>query len=203
MKTPLDILFGSRLRARLLGWLMTHPDERYFVRQLTGILGADSTNVSRELARLAGLGILTARQEGRQKYFQVDPRSPLFPELRGLAVKTAGVADVLREALAPAAGRIAAAFVFGSVAEGRANVRSDVDILVVGSVPFEEVSRLLGPAGERLKREVNPTVYPVAEYRTKLAAGHHFLSAVKKGRKVFLFGDEHELNRLAQRRLAP
>jgi predicted nucleotidyltransferase len=202
MKTPLEILFGSRLRARLLGWLMTHPDERYFVRQLTGILGADSTNVSRELARLAGLGILTSREEGRQKYFQADPRSPLFPELRGLAVKTAGVVDVLREALAPAAGRVAAAFVFGSVAEGRANNRSDVDVLVVGSVPFEEVSRLLGTAGERLKREVNPTVYPVAEFRAKLAAGHHFLTSVRKGKKVFLFGDERELDRLAQRRLA-
>jgi len=202
MKTPLETLFGSRLRARLLGWLMTHPDERFFVRQLTGIVGADSTNVSRELARLAGLGLLTSREEGRQKYYQADPRSPLFPELRGLAVKTAGVIDVLREALAPAAGRIQAAFVYGSVAEGRANLRSDVDLLVIGSVPFDEVSRLLGPAAERLKREVNPTVYPSAEYRAKIVAGHHFLTSVRKGKKVFLIGDENELDRLAKRRLA-
>ena len=202
MKTPLETLFGSRLRARLLGWLMTHPDERFFVRQLTGIVGADSTNVSRELARLAGLGILTSREEGRQKYYQADPGSPLFPELRGLAVKTAGVIDVLREALAPAAGRIQAAFVYGSVAEGRANLRSDVDLLVIGSVPFDEVSRLLGPAAERLKREVNPTVYPSAEYQAKIVAGHHFLTSVRKGKKVFLIGDENELDRLAKRRLA-
>jgi DNA-binding transcriptional ArsR family regulator len=50
-------LFGSRLRAKALGWLLTHPDERYFVRQLTGILGEDSTNLSRELSRLARMGI--------------------------------------------------------------------------------------------------------------------------------------------------
>ena len=40
-------LFGSRLRARLIGWLLTHPDERFYVRQITGILGEDSTNASR------------------------------------------------------------------------------------------------------------------------------------------------------------
>jgi len=36
----------------VLGWLFSHPDERYFVRQLTGLLKEDSTNISRELARL-------------------------------------------------------------------------------------------------------------------------------------------------------
>jgi len=45
-------LLRSRLRAKVLGWLFSHPDERYFVRQLTGLLKEDSTNISRELARL-------------------------------------------------------------------------------------------------------------------------------------------------------
>ena len=53
----IETLMGSRLRAKVLGWLFSHPDERYFVRQLTLLVKEDSTNVSRELTRLAKTGI--------------------------------------------------------------------------------------------------------------------------------------------------
>ena len=64
--TMLAMLLGSKLRGKVLGWLFTHPDERYFVRHLAALLGADSTNVSRELARLGRLGILVSTTEGIQ-----------------------------------------------------------------------------------------------------------------------------------------
>ncbi len=99
----LKALFGSKLRAKLLGWLMTHPEDRYFVRQLTAILKEDSTNVSRELARLARAGILVSESEGRQKYYRANRNSPVFEELRSLAIKTFGVGDIYILAMAGAA----------------------------------------------------------------------------------------------------
>lgn len=191
-------LLGSRLRAKLLGWLFSHPDERYFVRQLTALLGEDSTNVSRELARLEKLGILVSTLEGRQKYYQANRLCAVFPELRGLAIKTAGVADVLRDALTPMSDRISLAFVYGSMATGEATSASDVDLLVVGEVTFGEVVDGLQSAEETLRREVNPTVYPVAEFRAKLAASHHFVTDVVSRPKVFLLGNEDELRRMAE-----
>ena len=194
----LDHLFGSRLRAKALGWLLTHPDERYFVRQLTRVLGEDSTNLSRELGRLARLGILTCREEGRQKYYQVNHDSPVFEELRGLAVKTFAVADVVREALAPLSRRIRVAFVFGSFAEGRENAQSDIDLAIVGSTNLDRVSRLLRQAEDKLGREINVIVYPVAEFRSKLEEGHHFVNSILKAKKIFLIGDEDDLAGLAE-----
>ena len=193
----LDHLFGSRLRANALGWLLTHPDERYFVRQFAGILGEDSTNLSRELGRLARLGILTCREEGRQKYYQVNHDSPVFEELRGLAVKTFAVADVVREALAPLTRRIRVAFVFGSFAEGRENAQSDIDLAIVGSTSLDRVSRLLRQAEDRLGREINVTIYPVAELQSKLEDGHHFVKSILKAKKILLIGGEDDLAELA------
>ena len=57
----------------------------------------------------------------------------------------------------------------------------------------------LGRAQEMLRREINPSVYPSAEYRAKLAAKHHFLSSVLKGERIFLIGDQRELARLAKK----
>ena len=198
----LESLFGSRLRAKALGWLLTHPDERYFVRQLTGILGEDSTNLSRELARLTTMGILTCQEEGRQKYYQVNRDSPVFEELRGLAVKTFAVADVLREALVPLTERIRVAFIFGSLAEGREHAGSDVDLALIGSTSLAEVSKVLRSAEERLSREVNVTIYPVAEFRSKVAEGHHFVNSILKAEKIFLIGDAGDLKGLAGKALS-
>jgi len=196
----LETLLGSKLRAKVLGWLFSHPDERYFVRQLTGLVKEDSTNVSRELARLEKTGILVSTTEGRQKYYQANRESPLFDELHGLMLKTVGVADVLHSALAPAQEKIKTAFIFGSIATGNEKRRSDIDVMVIGRVSFEEVVSLLSPAEEKLRREVNPVVYPITEFKKKVKEDHHFVKTVLEDPKIFLMGGEDELTKLAGKR---
>jgi predicted nucleotidyltransferase len=198
----LDELFGSKLRAKLIGWFMVHADERYFVRQLTSLIKEDPTNVSRELTRLARLGILESSREGRQKYYRVNRSSPFFQELRGLAIKTIGIRDVVRAQFKALSGRIEVAFIFGSFAEGRETSRSDIDIMVIGEASFSEVCEALRPTHEIIGREINPTVYPQKEFKAKLKSGHHFLKSILSAKKTFLVGDENELERLAKERLA-
>jgi predicted nucleotidyltransferase len=193
----LDELLGSRLRAKILGWFFAHTDERYFGRKLANIFDEDSTNISRELARLAKMGILNCQTEGRQKYYQVNKACPFFAELRGLVLKTAGLVDILKEALRPLSKKIKAAFVYGSFASNSAKADSDIDMMVIGSCDFGEVVDAIGKAQQRIGREVNPSVYPVNEFKKKAAGGHHFLKTVLAGPKIFLAGDEDELKRLA------
>ena len=158
--------------------------------------------IQRELRQLVACGILRRTARGKEVYFQVNPECPAFAELKSLLLKTAGLADVLRTALAPLADQIEVAFVFGSMAQGKERQQSDVDLLVVGNVSFADVVAAIGPAQEQVQREVNPSVYPPDEFRAKLAARHHFLKSVMAGSKVFLIGDERGLERLAEKRLA-
>jgi predicted nucleotidyltransferase len=199
MNGILGTLLGSKLRAKVLGWLFTHPDERYFVRQLTALVAEDSTNVSRELARLEKTGILISTTEGKQKYYQANRQSPLFNELHGIIVKTVGVVDVLRSALAPSIGQIKVAFIFGSIASGDERRRSDIDVMIVGRISFEDVVSLLSPAEEKLGRDVNPVVYPITEFKQKVREDHHFVNTVLEGDKIFLIGDEGELAKLVSK----
>ena len=172
------------------------------MRQLAGILAEDPTNLSRELARLAALGILTGTTEGQQKYYRANPDSPIYPELRSLVAKTAGVGAKLQRALETLSTRIQSAFVFGSVAAGKEAQASDVDVMVIGEVSLEELVGALGPLQNQLGREVNPSVYTAAEFRERLARGSHFLSSVLNGPKLFLIGSADELERLAEVRVA-
>ena len=107
-----------------------------------------------------------------------------------------GLADVLREALAPIAGRISIALIFGSVAQGKERLTSDVDVLVVGAASFASVVSALSGASERLRRSVNPVVM------TKAAKRVRFAVRVAREPKIFLIGDTGDFAELAEDRAA-
>jgi len=62
--------------------------------------------------------------------------------------------------------------------------------MVLGYAPFSEVFSALSPAQKALGREINPTVFPVSEFRSKLVAGNHFLHSLMKEKKLFVLGTE-------------
>jgi predicted nucleotidyltransferase len=190
-------LFG-KTRQALLSLLFTHADEAHLQESLIQLAALGRGTVQRELEFLARAGVVRRTVHGRQVYFQANPDCPIYPELRGLIVKTTGVADVLRVALAPLAERIRVAFIYGSVARGTERRASDVDVMVIGEVSFAETAEALGLAQEAIGREINPSVYPSDEFHAKLAAKHHFLGGVLKREKIFLIGNERELTRLAK-----
>ena len=110
-----------------------------------------------------------------------------------MVTKTVGAADVLRARLASLESRINIAFIFGSVARGTACAGSDLDLMVIGDVTFGEVVSELRLAEKTIRRPVNASVYPRAEFRSKLTGGNHFLGSVQSADKVFVIGSEHEL----------
>lgn len=186
-------LLGSRLRAKVLGWLFSHPDERYFVRQLTGLLKEDSTNISRELKRLERMGILTSTQVGRQKHYQANKGCAIFEELHGLALKTTGLADVVRGALGPLGKQISVAFVYGSMATGEATSASDIDLLVVGDMDEVVLHEALTQTEGRLGRPVNYTLLSRREFRKRRGEEGGFLARVLAGSKIMILGSTDEV----------
>ena len=194
-------LFGAARRA-VLALLYGHADEEFYLRQVVRMTGMGVGPVQREVRALVQAGIIRRRVNGHQVYFRANPDCAIFAELRSIVTKTIGAGDELRAALQPLEDGIRVAFIYGSVARGSETGRSDIDLMVIGSVAFAAVSDAITPAQERLNREINVTVYPVREFREKAKTGHHFVSEVLKGDKTFLIGDRNELSRVASVRLA-
>lgn len=196
-----DILFGN-YRRQILALLLLRPDETFYVREIARLTGVPAGSLHRELKLLTAAGLLQRSAAGNQVRYQVDRSCPIQEELAGIFRKTVGLADVLREALAPLAARIRVALVFGSVAQGKERAASDVDVLVVGSASFAAVVEALGTAAEKLRREVNPVVMTRAEFADKLAARDRFVSRIEREPKLFLLGDVGEFRKLAEDRAA-
>jgi predicted nucleotidyltransferase len=188
-----DALFSTTQR-RVLGFLFGQPERSFYASELIALVGAGSGAVQRELARLEQSGLVTVRRLGTQKHYQANPDSPLFAELSGIARKTMGLAEPLRDALAPFVPRIVAAFVFGSVAKRTDTAASDIDLMIVSDkLTYAEAFEALEAVGSRLGRTVNPTVYTQREFARRRKEGNAFLTRVLGQPKLWIVGAEDDL----------
>jgi predicted nucleotidyltransferase len=192
MGKTIEKIFGSRIRAKILGWLFTHPDESFFVRQIALILKEDPTNVSREMAKLEELGILRSKRNGNLKHFQTNQECPFFEELKGLVLKTSGVAGRIRASLERLAA-IEYAFIYGSYAKGEEKADSDVDLLIIGDVDIDRLDSNLEKLQKMLGREINYVLYSLEEFKSKRKAKDGFLVDVLSGKKIMVVGAENGL----------
>lgn len=188
-----DALFTGT-QQRVLGLLFGQPGRSFYATELIGLAGVGSGAVQRELARLAQCGLVSVRAVGNQKHYQANPDSPLFEELCGIVLKTVGLAEPLREALAPLAGKIRAAFVYGSVAKRQDTAASDIDLMLVSdTLTYADVFAALETAGARLGRPVNPVILTRAELTRRIAEDSAFVTRVLAQPKIWLFGGEDDL----------
>jgi predicted nucleotidyltransferase len=200
--SDLGAVFFGAYRRRVLGLLLLHPDEAFHLREIARITDTQPGTLRRELLQLTQAGVFTCEKMGNLVRYRADKACPIYAELRGILKKTAGVVDVLREALAPLSDGISAAFVYGSVASGAERRASDIDVMVVGRVTFEQVTAALHGAFDALRREVNASVYSEAEFNQRSREKGQFLARVMKEPVLMILGNEHDLKKPGENRQA-
>jgi predicted nucleotidyltransferase len=175
----------SELRRKVLTFFHMNREARVYVRQLAAALDADSTNLSRELARLAREGFLRSEPEGRQLYYSVNRAYPYLKPIFALLQGSVGIEPTLKRALQPVGG-IASAWIFGSFAKGEADAASDIDLLVVGQPDQALLSREVRKAERALRREVSYTVFTPEELQRRLARRDPFVTDIWNGKRIGL-----------------
>lgn len=186
-----------KTRQGILAATLLRPRKAWYVSELARHLGVPSSSLQRELHDLEHAGVLKTYRQGRMAYYQANVDSPVFPDLRGLMLKTAGLVDVLADTISPLATNLRVVFVYGSIASGSEQSDSDIDLMVMGNVSPVDLAVPLRNAREVLGRPINPIVYTPAEFSKKLAANDHFLKAILKKPKLFVLGSSDDLERLS------
>ncbi len=189
--TSIDALL-PKTRQAILAATFRDPQRWWYMRELARHLRVTPSTLQRELDSLVRAGILRQRREGKHVYFQAAADSPIFQELRGMILKTAGLADVIRNALKPFRDRIQWAFIYGSMARAEGHSASDVDLMIVGRVGLADLSSPFRKAEQKISRAINPAVYTLDEFRSKVKSSHHFITTVLRSKKLFVLGDPRE-----------
>ena len=189
MSQTLASLLFSDYRRRVLGLLLLHPEQAWHLREIARMTGTVPGTLTRELAKLTEVGILQRKTIGRQVMFSANCACPIHEELASLLRKTSGLVDVLAEALLPLAPEIDAAFVFGSLASGKAQSGSDVDVMVIGSAGYAAVVAALYPAQQTLGREINPKVFSRSQWSSLIAERGAFVQDILTRPRLHVMGN--------------
>ncbi len=182
----------SKIRQDLLAIFFTNPSKKYYLRELQRIFGHSAGSIRRELLRFQEDNLFTTQRDGNRLYYSLNTRHPLFKELKSIVSKTVGVEGRLRKALSPVDG-IKAAFIYGSFAAKNQKSASDIDLMIIGNPDISSLNEKIADLERKLKREINPTIYSLSEYKAKKRAKRAFILELLKNPKIMLSGKEDDL----------
>lgn len=192
-----EALFAGRALVSLLKIFLLHPESRFYQRELERLSGEGLCAVQHELQRLLDIGLIVKIPSGNRRYYHLNKKSAVFPELKALFMKTVLLKELLAEGLVGLGARIKVAFIYGSMARGEDQGDSDLDLMLIGSVTARESGQVLASIKEALGREINLVIFSTQEFRKNYALNHHFIHSVIKEPKIFLIGDQDELAKIS------
>jgi DNA-binding transcriptional ArsR family regulator len=190
MGTLSDIL-SSRVRAEIFRLLFGLDEKELHLREMERQADLSLGTIRQDLQKLVKLDLVTTRRDGNRLYFRAHTDHPLYPEIRKLVLKTAGLVEIFKSVLDREG--VELAFVFGSLASNREKAASDVDLMVIGAVGLRALSSWLSGVSEQVGREINPHTLTVEEFRRRQEKGDHFLANVLESPKLFIIGSENDL----------
>lgn len=191
--TTLSSALFTDYRSRVLGLLLLHPERTYYLREIARLTSTIPGTLKRELDKLLEVGLLTVKKVGNQNHYQANRECPIYEDLANVLRKTSGLVDVLMSGLLPLSEKIQSAFVFGSVASGNVNAKSDIDLMLIGDLTYAEVVSQMHPLQEQLGREINPKIFTVKEWQKLMRDNGAFVHDVLSKTKLFIIGNEQQL----------
>lgn len=180
-------LFSSQTRVDLLRLFFTHPDNRYYVRQIARELHRDISGIKRELDNLEKAGLLLSDKVGNLRYYTVNKTAAIYSEIKGIVTKTVGVQAAVYEALAPLTG-VRQAWLYSMNSHPPGEGVGAIFLLIVGSVDLAELNEAITRLEDHLGREINYTVFDEGEFQRRRAEADPFLTELLGGRNVLLIG---------------
>ena len=161
-----DFLLTPALQ-RVLRVVYADPERCFTLNELLRVADTGKGSTQKQIDRLVSAGVLFEEpRRGRQRSLKANTDFFLYPELLGITRKSFGLVEPLFDVLAPFSESITEAFVFGSVATQTDSHRSDIDLMVIGTPDFLELSERLLVTEQQLARPIHLNLYSPSEWDT-------------------------------------
>jgi len=190
----LSLILSSKARSKIFKVLFGCTTHELHNREINRRTGLSESAIRQELGKLTRLGLVIRRQDGNRVYYKANRNHALFTDIRRLVLKTNGLVDILKPRLSTADTRVA--FVHGPLVTSRETRRSSIDLLVIGRMSLTGLDLHMAGITEQLGRRFNTTVLTEAEFREKLAARDRELIKRLREPRIFVIGNDREIESL-------
>jgi len=182
----------SRCRIKLLQIFLSNPSEIFYVRQLVRMSGEEINAIRRELLRMEKASMVEKENRGNRIYYWFNHNYYFYNDLLSLVSKTVGLGgNILKNK--SKIGKVRIAMLSGRYVRGMPIKEGLVDLLLVGEVNLQELSRVIKEEESQIGREINYTVMTKEEYDFRKKRRDPFLLGILSDIRIMLIGDELEL----------
>ena len=184
----------SKTRKNLLLLFFSNPEKKYYLHEISRLIGYPAQNIRRELSPLVKDGLFIKELVGNLTFYYLNQSHPLYPELKSIISKTIGIEALLQESLKKVVG-IQTAFIYGSYAQGKEHGNSDIDLFILGKPNKDMLTKKISELEKKIGREVNTVFYSKETFQKKKKEHNSFIDSISKNPKIFLIGQKHDLER--------
>ncbi|MBI3255922.1 MAG: winged helix-turn-helix transcriptional regulator [Candidatus Andersenbacteria bacterium] len=172
---PLEKIFGSRTRVKIIALFTTGVKRPYFVREISRTVNERLNAVRRELDILLKFGMLNSYDDKRRKYYVINDKFALFDELSSIMKKAGpGVEDVLFKNI-EAVGDIKYACLTGYFT-GVAS--APTDLFIIGTLHEKQLDAFIRRIEMTINREITYTPMTETEYKYRKNFNDMFLRQI-------------------------
>ena len=189
----------SKTRTAILKYFFFNKEGKYYLRQLERTLDIPVGNIRRELISLSKMGLFLKEKKGKEVYYSLNKKLAIFNEVSQIISKTIGIEAILTHGLQKVEG-IQISFIYGSVARGKEDELSDADVFIIGEVEEDAVLKAVRKIEKEISREVNYTIFTKPDLVKGIKHGKVFLKDIIKGKKIFLIGNNNDLEKIVRRK---
>ena len=179
--TPLEKLFGSKTRTKLLGLFFGNPERSYYVREMTRVIDEQINSVRRELLNLESIGIIKNETYDNKIYYSANNKHPysrplvmLFSSRSDAAIEAAVVKpNVWEEYVRPVKNYLACLIV-----TNRLPGQEGVDLLIVGDDKTKKLTHWAGVVEKKEGKPLNYVIMSRDDFQYRLNVKDRFVSEV-------------------------
>jgi len=194
-------LFG-KARQAVLTILFEQPERGFYMRELSRLSGIAPGPLQHELKQLVHADLVVREPNGNRTNYRANATNPVFPELLGIIRKTCGMPIMIAKGLESLGNSISHAAIYGSVAKGTNQSKSDVDLLVIGDAPLADIVATLPPIETRLAREIGVRLFRESEFLQRIEQSDRYICGVLNGPLLIVKGDWNGFRNAARARIA-
>ena len=171
------ISLRSKVARKILTLLFLNEKEKFYIREIAGIIKEDTANVHKKLIEFKKEGLLSDEFQGKERFFFLNKDYPFLKEYKRIVLKGLGFEKNLEEKLKKIKG-IDSAYIFGSYARNKLSLESDIDLLLIGDFDTLRLQKMLLEIQRLSNREINSVELTEKEFQKRRKEKDPFLEDV-------------------------
>lgn len=177
---PLEKLFGSKTRTKLLQLFFNNTNKSYYVREITRVIDEQINSVRRELSNLESIGIIKNETYDNKVYYSANSKHPYthaLTELFGVKFDAAREKDVRKsgweEYVKPVHKYLKALIV-----TNRIPGQEGLDLMIVGNDKTKKLTHWAEVIEKKQGKPLNYSIMTGDDFLYRLSVRDRFISEV-------------------------